>query len=65
MFTDPTLTLADQLFWIVELFCKTMAVEACKRRIGEISGPLWFSHRPCAARRARRSERTQWPIPLK
>ncbi len=41
MFTDPTLTLADQLFWIVELFCKTIAAEACKRRIGEISGPLW------------------------
>jgi hypothetical protein len=41
MFTDPTFTLADQLFWIVDLFCKTMAPEACKRRIGLFGLAVW------------------------
>ena len=41
MFPDPSFTLADQLFWIVDCFCKTMAPEACKRRIGALSGALW------------------------
>ncbi len=41
MFPDPTLTLADQLFLIVELFCKIMAPEACKLRIGSISVTIW------------------------
>jgi hypothetical protein len=41
MFTDPTFTLADQLFWIVDVFCKTMAPEACKRRIGSLSVAIW------------------------
>jgi hypothetical protein len=41
MFTNPGFTLADQLFWIVDCFCKTMAAEACKRRIGALSGALW------------------------
>ncbi|HEY2132211.1 MAG TPA: hypothetical protein VGH36_04440 [Acetobacteraceae bacterium] len=41
MFTDAALTLADQLVRMVELFCATMAAEACKRRVAEISVPLW------------------------
>jgi hypothetical protein len=41
MFTDPSLTLAGQLFWIVDVFCKTMAPEACKRRIGSLSVAVW------------------------
>jgi hypothetical protein len=41
MLPDPTLTLADQMFWIVDVFVKTMAPEACKRRIGLLSIALW------------------------
>jgi hypothetical protein len=41
MFTDPTFTLADQLFWIVDVFLKTMGPEACKRRIGLFSLAVW------------------------
>ena len=41
MFPDPTLTLADQLFWIVDVFMKTMAPEACTRRIGLFSVAIW------------------------
>jgi hypothetical protein len=53
MLTDPALTLADQIAWIVELFCKTMAAEACKRRAGSLSVALWertrrFGRRFCA-----------------
>ena len=40
MFTNPGFTLADQLFWIVDCFCKTMAPEAC-RRLGSLSGVIW------------------------
>jgi hypothetical protein len=36
MFTNPGFTLADQLFWIVDLFLKTMAPEACRRRVGSL-----------------------------
>ncbi len=51
MLTDPTL--ADQLLWIVDLFCKTMAPEACKRRIGLYGVAVWtrvrrFERRFCA-----------------
>jgi hypothetical protein len=41
LLTDPTLTLADQLIWIVDLCLKTLAPEACKRRIGWLSGAIW------------------------
>ncbi len=41
MFTDPTLTLAGQIFWIVDVFCKTLAAEACKRRVGMVSVAVW------------------------
>jgi hypothetical protein len=41
MFTDPTFTLADQLFWIVDVFLKSMAPEACKRRVGLFSVAIW------------------------
>jgi hypothetical protein len=41
MFTDPTFTAADQIFWIVDLFRKTLAAEACKRRIGVVSVAVW------------------------
>ena len=41
MFTDPTLTLADQIFWLVAVFMKTMAAEGCKRRIGLFSVAIW------------------------
>src|SRR5208283_3812690 len=41
MFPDPTLTLAGQLFWIVDLFCKIMAPEACKLRIGLFGVAVW------------------------
>ena len=41
MLTDPTLTLADQIFWLVDVFMKTMAAEGCKRRIGLFSVAIW------------------------
>ena len=41
MLTDPTLTLADQIFWLVAVFMKTMAAEGCKRRIGLFSVAIW------------------------
>ncbi len=41
MFPDPTLTLAGQLFWIVDVFMKTLAAEGCKRRIGLFSLAIW------------------------
>ena len=41
MFPDPTLTLADQILGIVAVFMKTMAAEACKRRIGLFSVAIW------------------------
>ncbi len=41
MFTDPTLTLSDQLFRIVEVFVKTFAQEGCKLRIGLYSIAIW------------------------
>ena len=41
MFPDPTLTLADQILWIVAVFMKTMAAEGCKRRIGLFSVAIW------------------------
>jgi hypothetical protein len=34
MFTNPGFALADQMFWIVDLFIKTMAPEACRPRVG-------------------------------
>ena len=41
MYPDPTLTLAGQLFWIVDVFMKTLAAEGCKRRIGLFSLAIW------------------------
>ncbi len=41
MFTNPGLTLGDQIFWIVDLVLKTLAPEACKLRIGAVSGVIW------------------------
>ena len=41
MFTNPGFTLGDQIFWMVDLFCKTMAAEGCKRRIGLFSVAIW------------------------
>src|SRR5271157_3215197 len=41
MLTDPSLTLADQISWMVEMFCKIMAPEACKLRVGAVSGTVW------------------------
>ena len=37
MFPDPTLTLADQIIGIVAIFLKTLAPEACARRVGLVS----------------------------
>ena len=34
MFTNPSFTLGDQIYWTIDLFLKIMAREACKRRIG-------------------------------
>src|SRR5215831_18324098 len=41
MLTDPSLTLADQIAWLVALFLRTMAAEAHARRVGTLSGALW------------------------
>ncbi len=49
MLTDPSLTLADQIVWIVALSLKTLAAEACHRRVGSLSVALW--------RRVKRFER--------
>src|SRR6185437_13459148 len=53
MLPEPTLTLADQLFWIVDCFCKTVAAEACKRRVGALGVAVWnrvrrFERRFCS-----------------
>ena len=34
MFTNPGFTLGDQIFWTIDLFVKTLAEEARKRRVG-------------------------------
>jgi hypothetical protein len=41
VYPNPSFTIADQLFWIVDCFCKTMAPEACKLRIGKLSIAVW------------------------
>jgi hypothetical protein len=41
MFTDPGFTLGDQMYWIVDLFLKTLAPEACKLRVGSLSVAVW------------------------
>ena len=41
MFPDPALTLADQILGIVAIFLKTLAPEACARRIGLLSVAIW------------------------
>jgi len=38
---NPTPSLAEQLFRAVDCFCRTMAPEACRRRIGSLSIALW------------------------
>src|SRR5581483_6856196 len=53
MLTDPALTLADQIFWIVDCFRRTMAPEGCRRRIGALSIAVWcrvqrFERRFCS-----------------
>jgi len=53
MFTNPGFTLGDQIFWMVELFLKTLAAEACKLRVGVVSVAVWtrgrtFQRRFCA-----------------
>ncbi len=37
MFTNPGFTLGDQMYWIVDLFLKTLAPEACHRRVGGLA----------------------------
>src|SRR5579872_7144531 len=37
----PTLTLADQVVWMVDVFLKILAPEACKQRIGLLSCAIW------------------------
>ena len=39
MLTDPTL--ADQMFWMVDVFLKTLAREGGRLRIGLVSGAIW------------------------
>ena len=41
MFTNPGFTLGDQIFWVLELFLKTLAAEACKLRVGAVSVATW------------------------
>ena len=41
MYPDPTLSLAGQLFRVAEVFYKTMAAEACARRIGLFGIAIW------------------------
>ncbi len=41
MFTNPGFTLGDQMYWIVDLFLKTLAPEACHRRVGSLSVAVW------------------------
>ena len=41
MFTNPGFTLGDQIFWLLELFLKTLAAEACKLRVGVVSVAVW------------------------
>ncbi len=41
MFTNPGFTLGDQMYWIVDLFLKTLAAEACHRRVGSLSVAVW------------------------
>jgi hypothetical protein len=53
MFTNPGFTLGDQLFWIVELFCKTITADPRTRELGPVSIALWtrvrrFQRRFCA-----------------
>jgi hypothetical protein len=38
---NPASSLAVHVLWVVDCFCKTMAPEACKRRIGLLSIALW------------------------
>ena len=51
MFTNPGFTLADQMFWIVDLFMKTLTPEAGKLRLG---GVLWGAIRNRVGRLQRR-----------
>jgi hypothetical protein len=39
--TDPALSLTAQLFWAVDCFCKMMAPEACRRRMGALSFAIY------------------------
>ena len=41
MFTNRDFTLADQIFWIADLFYKTVAPEACRLRIGLYQIAIW------------------------
>jgi hypothetical protein len=41
MYPDPSFTLADQLFWIVDCFCKTMTADKRTRELGPVSIALW------------------------
>jgi hypothetical protein len=41
MFPDPALTLADQIFRIVDVFLRTLAPEAHKCRVGLVSCAIW------------------------
>src|SRR5262249_44789989 len=50
MFNNPGFTLGDQMHWLIELFCQTMAPEACKRRVTWLSVPLWTRARKLRGR---------------
>src|SRR4051812_3118371 len=41
MFNDPGFTLADQLFWIVDAFRKTMWADPRTRGLGALSVAIW------------------------